>query len=311
MPKCARYVERTRPGDAILHACRCAPKTACWWQGRPEAINDLLGYNEFSSITAVTDEALRDDYELHDHTFVVRVPHGSGLGGTTLEESGLTSAFDFRVLAMFRDGELHIMPEPTDTIQDGQLLLLQGRPEDLDDFARSAGTADRGHAIAESEYFEADRLATVEVALAPRSSFVGQSAAAINFRERSGLELSAIWRSGTLIRDDLPRQTLQFGDALLLIGPHEKLARLNEDADLLVMTRLLSAKRIRVAHHWRPPSCSALLSWRSAAGCPSPSAAILGATTMILTGCLSMEQAYRCHRLACRLSDRRHAPSSG
>ena len=262
-------------------------------QGRPEAIDDLQGCNEFSSIADVTDESLRDDYELHDHTFVARVPRGSGLGGTTLAESGLTSAFDFRVLMMFRDGELHIMPEPNDTIQDGQLLLLQGRPEDLDDLRGLQELVIDDTQSPNLNIFEADRLATVEVTLAPRSGFVGQSVAAINFRERSGLELSAIWRSGALIRDDLLRQTLQFGDALFLIGPHEKLVRLNEDADLLVMTPItFSATDTR-----RAPLAVAIMlgvigmaisDWM-----PIANAAILGATMMILTGCLSMEQAYR------------------
>ena len=262
-------------------------------QGRPEAIDDLLGYSEFSSITYVTDEALRDDYELHDHTFVVRVPGGSGLGSTTLAESGLTSAFDFRVLAMFRDGELNIMPEPTDTIQDGQLLFLQGRPEDLQDLRGLQELVIEDTQSPNLNIFEADRLATVEVALAPQSGFVGQSVAAIDFRERAGLELSAIWRSGALIRDDLPRQTLQFGDALLLIGPHEKLARLNEDADLLVMTPIA----FNETDTRRAPLAAAIMlgvivmaisDWL-----PIANAAVLGATMMILTGCLSMEQAYR------------------
>jgi di/tricarboxylate transporter len=262
-------------------------------QGKPEAIDSLLNYSEFSSITDVTDESLRDDYELHDHTFVARVPRGSGLGGTTLAESGLTSAFDFRVLTMFRDGELHIMPEPTDTIQDGQLLLLQGRPEDLDDLRGLQELVIDDTQSPNLNIFEADRLATVEVTLAPRSGFDGQSVAAINFRERSGLELSAIWRSGTLIRDDLPRQTLQFGDALFLIGPHEKLVRLNEDADLLVMTPIA----FKETDTRRAPLAAAIMlsvivmaisDWL-----PIANAAILGATMMILTGCLSMEQAYR------------------
>ena len=265
-------------------------------QGRPEAIDDLLGYSEFSRITDVTDvtdEALRDDYELHDHTFVARVPHGSGLGGTTLAESGLTSAFDFRVLTMFRDGELHIMPEPTDTIQDGQLLLLQGRPEDLDDLRGLQELVIEDTQSPNLNIFEADRLATVEATLAPRSGFDGQSVAAINFRERSGLELSAIRRAGELIRDDLPRQTLQFGDALFLIGPHENLARLSEDADLLVMTPIT----FNETDTRRAPLAAAIMfgvivmaisDWL-----PIANAAILGATMMVLTGCLSMDQAYR------------------
>jgi di/tricarboxylate transporter len=262
-------------------------------QGLPESIEALSRHASFSAVAGTTDGALSKDYELHDHTFVVRVPHDVGLGGITLADSQIASAFDFRVLTIFRDGELHVMPKSSDTIHDGDLLLLQGRPEDLDEL-RALQELEIEDVISPNlNVFEADRLATVEVTLAPRSGLVGQSVADINFRERSGLELSAIWRAGEVIRDGLRRQKLRFGDALLLIGPQQKLALLSEEPDLLVLTPI-AAKTMDTR---RAPLAavimlgvviSVVIGWL-----PISLAAIVGATTMILTGCLSMEQAYR------------------
>ncbi len=262
-------------------------------QGLPESIEALSRHACFSAVSDATDDALSKNYELHDHTFVVRVPHDAGLDGITLSDSQIASAFDFRVLTIFRDGELHVMPKSSDTIHDGDLLLLQGRPEDLDEL-RALQELEIDDVISPNlNVFEADRLATVEVTLAPRSSLVGQSVADINFRERSGLELSAIWRAGEVIRDGLRRQKLRFGDALLLIGPQQKLALLNEEPDLLVMTPI-TAKAMDTR---RAPLAAAIMlgvvisvviGWL-----PIAVAAIVGATVMILTGCLNMEQAYR------------------
>lgn len=278
-----RNLTRTplRAGDRIL------------LQGRPEDIDALSGFADFAKISDTTDDALSKDYELHDHTFVVRVPQESGLAETTLADTSLTSAFDFRVLTIFRDGELHIMPNPSDTIHDGDLLLLQGRPDDLNEL-RGLQELEIDDTIPPNlNVFEADRLATVEVTLAPRSKLVGQSVADINFRERSGLELGAIWRAGRVIRDELRRETLQFGDALLLIGPHQKLALLSEEPDLLVMTPII----VTETDTKRAPLAvlimfgvvlSVVTGWL-----PIAIASILGATLMILTGCLNMEQAYR------------------
>ncbi len=278
-----RNLARTplRAGDRIL------------LQGTPEAIEELSGKNDFTGIVDTTDNALSKDYELHDHTLVVRVPHDAGLGGTTLEDIRLASAFDFRVLAIFRDSELRVMPKPADTIHDGDLLLLQGRPEDLDEL-RGLQELEIDDAISPNlNVFEADRLATVEVTLAPRSELVGQSVADLNFRERSGLELGAIWRAGEVIRDEMSRETLQFGDALLLIGPHQKLALLSEEPDLLVMTPVVftetdTRRAPLAAVIMLGVVISVIIGWL-----PISIAAIVGATLMILTGCLSMEQAYR------------------
>ena len=265
-----------RAGDQIL------------LQGKPDAIEALSDCDDFTAISESTDEKLMIDYALHEHTYVVRVPEGAALG-----HSRLSNAFDLHVLATLSDGQLRIMPDPDTAIRDGDLLLLQGKPDDLDGL-RGLQQLEIEDAISPNlNVFEADRLAMVEVTLAPRSGLVGQSAADINFRERFGLKLGAIWRAGTVIRDELSRQTLQFGDALLLIGPHEKLVLLGEDPDLLVITPNAEAD----ADTRRAPLAAAIMIGVVIAAVtnwlPIASAAILGATLMILLGCLSMEQAYR------------------
>jgi len=270
----ARYP--LRGGDRIL------------LQGKPASIEALSDCDDFAAINDSTDEALSVDYALHEHTFVVRVPEGAGLG-----HSRLSNAFDLHVLATLRDEQLRIMPDPDTAIRDGDLLLLQGKPDDLDGL-RGLQQLEIEDAISPNlNVFEADRLAMVEVTLAPRSGLVDRSAADIDFRERFGLKLGAIWRAGNVIRDELSQQTLQFGDALLLIGPHEKLTLLGDDPDLLVMTPSAEAD----ADTRRAPLAAAIMLGVVIAAVtnwlPISSAAILGATLMILTGCLNMEQAYR------------------
>ncbi len=278
-----RNIARTplRAGDRLL------------LQGDPAAIEALSDCTEFAAVSTTSDEVLSAEYDLHDHTFVVRVPHDSTLSGTSFADSRLAGAFDLPVLATFRDGELGIMPEPYAPIRAGDLLLLQGRPEDLDGLRGLQQLAVEDAISPNLNVFEADRLAMVEVALAPRSGLVGQSAADVNFRERHGLELGAIMREGKVIRDALSRQTLQFGDALLLIGRHPQLALLNEDEDLLVMTPVAAPE----TDTRRAPLAAAIMLGVVAAAVsgwlPIASAAILGATLMVLSGCLNMEQAYR------------------
>jgi di/tricarboxylate transporter len=286
--RAVRRKGKTRRRNLARHPLRAGDQILL--QGRPDAIAALSGCVEFTAISDSTDEALTIDYALDEHTFVVRVPEGAALG-----HSRLSNAFDLHVLAALQDDQLRIMPDPDTAIRDGDLLLLQGKPDDLDGL-RGLQQLEIEDAISPNlNVFEADRLAMVEVTLAPRSALVGQSAADINFRERFGLKLGAIWRAGNVIRDELSRQTLQFGDALLLIGPNEKLALLGEDPDLLVITPNANAEADTDAR--RAPLAAAIMLGVVIAAVtnwlPIASAAILGATLMILTGCLSMEQAYR------------------
>ena len=262
-------------------------------QGGEDIIDELEGDQEFSDIRVATEEDLTDSYRLQERIFVVRVPRDSRLGGATLAKSRIGDAFDFRLLGMFREGNLQFMPEPDEVILGGDLLLLQGRPEDLDVLVGLQELTVRQESSATPNIFESDRLSNLEATLSPQSNLPGTSVADVNFREKYGLELVAIWRSGKAIRSDLDRLELLHGDALLFVGPRQKLSLLNDDPDFLVLTPV----SVPGADTRRAPLASlimlgviasVLIGWL-----PISVAAILGASLMVLSGCLNMEQAYR------------------
>src|SRR5690606_21291590 len=127
----------------------------------------------------------------------------------------------------------------------------------------------------------------------PRSRLVGQRVSDLAFRDKYGLELAAIWRKGEALRSDLEEQTIELGDALLLIGPRDKLQLLERDQDFLVLTALgqrpVDTSKAPVAGAiLLGVVLAALLGWL-----PIYMAALIGATLTVLTGCLSMEEAYR------------------
>jgi len=262
-------------------------------QGGEDIINTLEGNQELSEIRVATEADLTDNYRLQERIFVVRVPRDSKLGGTTLAESRIGDAFDFRLLGTFREGVLQFMPEPDEVILGGDLLLLQGRAEDLDVLVGLQELTVRQEPPASSGIFESDRLATLEATLAPQSKLAGSSVSDVNFREKYGLALIAIWRSGKAIRSDLDQQELLHGDALLFVGPRNKLSLLNDDADFLVLTPVsvpsTDTRRAPLASLiMLGVITSVLIGWL-----PISVAAILGASLMVLSGCLNMEQAYR------------------
>ena len=262
-------------------------------QGSDNIVNDLQASQEFSEIRIATEEDLIANYRLQERIFVVRVPRDSKLGGSTLAKSRIGDAFDFRLLATFREGTLQFMPEPDEVILGGDLLLLQGRPEDLDVLVGLQELSVTEEMSANLNIFESDRLGTLEATLAPQSPLAGTPVSEVNFHDKYGLELVAIWRSGKAIRSDLDRLVILHGDALLFVGPRNKLTLLDDDPDFLVVTSVSVAG----ADTRRAPLASlimigvvtsVLVGWM-----PISIAAIIGSSLMVLTGCLSMEQAYR------------------
>ena len=95
------------------------------------------------------------------------------------------------------------------------------------------------------------------------------------------------------IRSNLDQLILQSGDALLVLGPREKLRVLEKDPEFLILTPITQ----RTIDTTRAPLAggimltvvgTVLIGWL-----PIYIAAIIGGTLMVLTRCLTMEEAYR------------------
>ncbi len=270
-----------RAGDTILV------------QGPTTAIELLEKSNDFSEVRRITDEETIKKYQADEHMFVLRIPKGSDLAGSSLGKSRLTEVFDFRVLATFRDGKLHIMPGDEDILDVGDLILIEGQPEDID-VLRGLQELEVDTKVSPNlRAFESDRLTLMDATLHPRSTLAGKTVGELNFRERYGIELAGLWRNGASVGVELADERLEVGDALLLLGPRERLKLLSSDTDFLVLTPLGQ----------EPPDTSkaplaALIMMGVVASTmaglfPIAIAAVVGASLMILARCLSMEQAYR------------------
>ena len=270
-----------RPADTLL------------LQTRPETALELERSPDFAHCREVDETRLRDTYQLQDYIFVVRVPPHSQLSGGTLARSRLGDAFDFRLLALFRDGDLKIMPEPDQPLRGGDVLLMQGRRQDLDVLRGLQELEIQRGGHTHLNALESDRLGLMEATLEPRSGLAGRPLTDINFRDTYGLELVAVWRHGEAIRSNLDQLHLELGDALLVLGPRERLIVLERDPELIILTpvtqRALDTRRAPLAAGiMLGVVISVLAGWL-----PIYIAAVIGATLMVISQCLTMEDAYR------------------
>ena len=262
-------------------------------QGEIESIAQLEKFSDFEDIEIYSPEQLRETHQTDERMFVVKVPKESDLDGETLQKSRLADVFDFRVLAIFRDGELNVMPRGDEILFGRDLLLIEGQQTDLDVLRGMQELEIDTEVPGNLGPLESERLTLMDATLDPRSSLAGKTVGELNFRERYGIELAGIWREGTTIGTELADERLQIGDALLLLGPRDRLQLLSSDSDFLILTPLGQ----------EPPDTRraplAALIMAAVIGCvmagyaPISIAAVIGGTIMVLTGCLNMEQAYR------------------
>ena len=262
-------------------------------QGEIDDVADLEKYADFSDVRMLADDALTEQYNADERMFVVRLPKNSDLAGATLEKSRLADVFDFRVVAIFRDGKLKVMPLSSEVLEGGDLLLIEGQHEDLDVLRGLQELEVETKVAPNLGALESERLTLMDATLDPRSSLAGKTVGELNFRERYGIELAGIWREGGPVGADLADERLQIGDALLMLGPHDRLTLLSNDQDFLILTPLgqepPDTRRAPLAAFIMLGVVLSVM----AGYAPIAVAAVVGGSIMVLTGCLSMEQAYR------------------
>jgi di/tricarboxylate transporter len=262
-------------------------------QGEVEAVNDLEKFSDFSNVEIFDADQLEDQYHADERMFVMRVPKDSDLSGSTLRKSRLADVFDFRVLAAFREGQLKVMPRGDEVLEGGDLILIEGQPSDLE-VLRGLQELEIDTSLPSNlGAFDSERLTLMDATLDPRTRLAGKTAGELNFRERYGIELAGIWREGQAVGADLSDERLQIGDALLLLGPRDRLQLLSSDTDFLVLTPLgQEPPDTRRAPLAALIMLGVVLSVMGGYA-PIAIAAVVGGTVMVLVGCLSMEQAYQ------------------
>lgn len=224
------------------------------------------------------------------------VPTTSKLVGQTLSASRLGDAVDVQILTIVRKNGTALIPTSEDRFEPGDELLVSGEQDMISILVmqKIEGVFIRDLSqTPDTSMLEDDHVGLMEVVLSPHSSLSGLTLRQMNFREKYGLTVLAIWRKGRAYRSGLRDMALEFGDALLLHGHWKKLIVLGQEPDFLVLTEtaqeLPREEKAKVAL----TIMAAVLFPVMMGWVPIYIAVVIGAAFMVLTKCLTMEEAYR------------------
>lgn len=258
-------------------------------QGKIEQIDALKSLDDFTLV----DQNQADAYHLQDRLIVVTVPDNSAMIGKKLSESRISETFGLSVLGIARNGQTILIPSPDEIILQGDLLFVKGREENfklLQGLQELELESDVSPGISQ---LESEGVGMIEAVLSPHSTLSGKSLSQIHFREKYGISVLGIYRGGQILRQHLREIKLRFGDALLLFGERNKLSVLGSEPDFLVLTEEVQEvprknKALIVSIIMIGVVVAVLLEVL-----PIAIAAVLGAGLMVLSGALSMDEAYR------------------
>jgi len=228
----------------------------------------------------------------------VIVPADSPARGLTLD--ALETRYRIRVVAALRGSDdLRIGPGGVArdmVIEAGDVLGVLGRQESLADFASGAGVEVRPELQTFNDALAATKAGIAEIVIPPSSKLIGKSARDLWLRKTYGLSLLALHRQGSTVREgegvrDLP---LAAGDTLVVHTPWDALSRIQNDRNFVVVTTEFPHEEMRP--HKVP---HALVFFAVALGLVLftdirlSTALLTGAVGMVLSGVLSIDEAYQ------------------
>jgi di/tricarboxylate transporter len=258
-------------------------------QGNDENIQKLVDQPDFIHIT----QGDPGTFRLQSNLLAVRIPDDSALIGKPLSESRLAEAFGLTVLGIVRQGKTLPLPDAHQVLHAGDILFVKGEEYSIQMLQGLHELDIEENMHPEKGYLESEQVGMIEVVLSPHSTLPGKTLRQIHFREKFGLSVLGIFRSGHVYRSDLSEMPLEFGDGLLLFGKRDRFPLLSSEPDLIVLSKKIQetprTKKAPIAIFILVGVVVAVL----LNVLPIAIAAVIGAALMVLSGALTMDEAYR------------------
>jgi di/tricarboxylate transporter len=235
--------------------------------------------------------SLPEVYHLGEYITELRVGEGSKYVGRSIRDSKLGEEHDVTVLRLLH-GERKIWAPLDQPLGAGDVLLVRGRIPELMALKGTAGLELDPEFQLGQEILESDELKLVQALVAPRSRLIGRTLKELDFRSRYHALVLAILRRGHHLDQKLNAVRLQLGDALLLQARSQELERLRADESFIVLDEVESAAPRRRRAPLAIGILAAVVGLAAFGLLPILVTAIAGVAALVLTRCLTLDEAY-------------------
>ena len=237
-------------------------------------------------------ESLTEQYHVRQYMTEVIVLDDSPLIGKSLGEARISDEMDLTVLGILRGEEHRIAPHPREKIKADDLLLVQGRVEDILKVKAEAGIEIRPDFKLNDSVLESKETELFEAMVPRGSDFIGRTLKRLNVQRRYGVVVLAIDRHGVDLLSKISRVRMRFGDVLLIQGNRDQVERLAAAGQVLLLEEI-SEKRARPEKRkWALLAFAVFLFFSLTHLVPLPIAVLLGVMILLASQSVRMSEVY-------------------
>jgi di/tricarboxylate transporter len=239
------------------------------------------------------DEESSEDYEINAYLSEVLINKKSPLIGKTLFESELGKSYDLNVVRVIRKNKQTLIPTRNLVLQSADILLVEGSTDKLLNLAEPLGISLKPLSMLSMENLESDAAGIMEVILLPRSPFVGRTLPGLNLREKWGIIVLGINRSGHTFRSRMTDIRLATGDQLLVMGNPAELEVLDQNNTFRILRPVDFSKVDTRRAFLTLGIFLAVIALSLLPMINVPVAVMIGMFTLFVTRCITPQEAYR------------------
>ena len=234
-----------------------------------------------------SEKSLTEQYHVRQYMTEVIVLDDSPLIGKTLAEARISDDLDLTVLGILRGAKQYrIAPHPYEEIKADDLLLVQGRVEDILRVKSEAGIEIKPDFTLSDALLEGSDVELFEAMVPKGSDFVGRSLERLQFQKRYQLVVLAINRHGVNLLSKLSKVRIRFGDVLLIQGNREHVESLAVDDQVLLLEEISERQARPSKRRWALTAFGVFLFFSVTHLVPLPVAVLVG--VLILLGSRSL-----------------------
>ncbi len=164
-------------------------------------------------------------FEIDAYITEASLPENSKLVGKELRDLEKLGEGDIAVPALLRGKRRMLAPGSFEVLKANDVLILEGHPDILKNLVDNAGLKMvAGSQTVSAESLNSEQVGMFEVVVSPGARIESRSAQALQLHERYGVNLLAMSRQGTPIRQRISRTNFRVGDVLLLQGNTKTMA---------------------------------------------------------------------------------------
>jgi di/tricarboxylate transporter len=239
--------------------------------------------------TTRTREEILAAYQIEESLWAVTILPGSAMAGLSIMQGEWRMKVRLNVLAIIRGRKYIPAPVSSVMLKEGDLVITQGEPDEK---------ALQGFGLClepeRPRRFESggQEDSVAEIVLAPHSSMEGRTLRDLHLREKTGLTVLALWRSGRPIHIGFASLPLHVGDGLLVQGTVSQLRLLHQERDFIILDEDPEAIARPRRATWAIVISLVTLAVAITGWFPIALVSLGGALAMVLTGCLGLDQVY-------------------